>query len=119
MPRTSFVNGSDNDAPVSFAALDLGSNVAVVGVSAEAVVAYAEVVGSIAGREFVLLAGCMDDVFGYAPTAKMLTEGGYEVEGFCRALSCTALTDEIEDAMIAGFSAVTGNRSRDVIPSVH
>lgn len=119
MPRTSFVNGSDNDAPVSFAALDLGSNVAVVDVSAEAVVAYAEVVRSIAGREFVLLAGCMDDVFGYAPTAKMLTEGGYEVEGFCRALSCTALTDEIEDAMIAGFSAVTGNRSRDVIPSVH
>ena len=47
MPRTSFVNGSDNDAPVSFAALDLGSNVAVVGVSAEAVVAYLRKTGHI------------------------------------------------------------------------
>lgn len=108
MPRTSFVSGSVNSAPVSFAALELGSNVALVGVSAEAVVAYADVVRSNSGREFVLLAGCMDDVFGYAPTAKMLVEGGYEVDGFCRALSCTAVTDDIEDAMMAGFSVVTG-----------
>ena len=40
--------------------------------------------------------GCIDHVFSYVPTQKMLSEGGYEVHGFRKYFGCGPLNEEIE-----------------------
>lgn len=55
--------------------------VALLGVSAEPVSGYADALIAEQGRT-VIPVGCIDDVSGYAPTARVLREGGYEGAGF-------------------------------------
>lgn len=105
--RGSVLVNSDSAAPVRFASLALGDDVRIVGVSMEAVCDYAAHVRYVARERWVLPAGCMGDVAGYAPTAKMLKEGGYEVDGFCPAFSCDSVAPTVEETMLRGLDTVS------------
>jgi hypothetical protein len=39
----------------------------------------------------LVLAGCVGDVYGYAPSEEMFDEGGYEVAGFCGPFGISSL----------------------------
>ncbi|MGD0548841.1 MAG: hypothetical protein ABR991_13645 [Terracidiphilus sp.] len=72
-----------------FQRVDLGGQLQLIGVSAEVVWEYAEIVRQIARSGYVWPVGYIDRVFGYLPTESMLPEGGYEVDGFLRKFSVT------------------------------
>ena len=57
-------------------------NLAIVGLSAEAVVDYLDKVQSIVDPKVAIPVGCIDDTYGYLPTEAMVPDGGYEVDGF-------------------------------------
>jgi hypothetical protein len=81
-PVECLVPGSDTGKRVAAHVLDLGEALRVVGVSAELVVEYLPLLEGLFGPGPLMCVGCMDGVFGYVPTARMLAEGGYEVDGF-------------------------------------
>lgn len=106
VPRSLVLEGSRSDASVTFQSYLFGEDLLIVGASVEAVTEYAKFVRSLARQRWVMPAGCMDDVAGYAPTARMLKEGGYEAGGFCRAFSASAVPATVEDAIKSGLRAV-------------
>ena len=108
LDRTEFVTGSASSAAVTFASTTIGDDLRIVGVSAEPVMAYADWVRSRSRQRFVMLGGCMDDVFGYAPVARMLGQGAYEDRGFCPSFSCNSVSPGVEQAMHIGFTKVIG-----------
>jgi hypothetical protein len=57
-------------------------DIRIVGFSAEPVAGIARIVRGVFGPTKLLLAGCMDQTYGYLPVDSMLREGGYEVVGF-------------------------------------
>ena len=71
---------NDNYGNLSIHCIRLGRLI-IVGVSAEVPSDYVELLKlHIPNLDFVPV-GCIDDVFGYAPTSEMLKIGGYESEG--------------------------------------
>lgn len=107
LPRTDFLVGSQSDADVTFKSIRFGEDLRIVGVSVEAVCAYSDIVRSTAPERWVMPAGCMDDVAGYAPTRKMLRQGGYEAKDFCRYFSASHVPDTVETAMKEGLIRVS------------
>lgn len=103
-PTSRFVSGA-TEPTVSFQSVRLGG-LCIVGASAEVVSEYAAPVRAMAGSEVTMTVGCLDHPFGYAPTAAMLDEGGYEAGGFCRAFGLRAVAPNVEGAMMAGFASV-------------
>jgi hypothetical protein len=88
----------------------------IVGVNAEPVVAYREAVVSCVRNAFVMTCGCIDDSRCYLPTAAMLSQGGYEVTGFCRAFAFTShFTPETERNAIASLMAASGRSQQTSI----
>lgn len=86
VPLGDFVLGAEGRdfSTVGFAGLRVGNSLRLIGVGAEAMVEHADRIrGAFDGA--VLPVGCMGDAFGYAPTRRMVAEGGYEGGGFCRA----------------------------------
>ena len=106
LPRKLFLEGSLSDQPVTFKSFTFGKDLTIVGTSMEAVTAYAQFVRSRMPDRWVMPAGCMDDVAGYAPTERMVKEGGYEAHDFCRSFSATAVPASVEAAMLKGLKAV-------------
>lgn len=106
LPRANFVVGSEAAGPVEFASLVLGNDVRIVGVSAEVVVAYSEIVRCAAKEQWALPSGCLGDVVGYVPTDRMLAEGGYEAGGFCPNFSCDAVAHGVQASTVAGLQSV-------------
>ncbi len=58
-----------------------GSDLTLVGLSGEVVVDYARLLEKSLGPNRLWLAGYCNDVFGYVPSARVLSEGGYETRG--------------------------------------
>lgn len=91
---------------VTFARVSIGAHFAIVGMNAEVMAEYAPRVRNMVGGEFVCCAGCMDDSFGYLPTAAILGEGGYEASGFCAEFGIGRVLPSAESAALQGFRAV-------------
>jgi hypothetical protein len=59
----------------------LGKDLTLVGLSGEVVVDYVPLLEKRLGPENLWIAGYCNDVFGYLPSARVLSEGGYETRG--------------------------------------
>jgi Neutral/alkaline non-lysosomal ceramidase, N-terminal len=66
-------------API--AVWQFGSDLTLIGLSGEAVVDYAQLIGHAIGSTQLWLSAYNNDVFGYLPSARVLEEGGYETRG--------------------------------------
>lgn len=93
-------------SPVTFARVSIGAHFTIIGMNAEVVAEYAPTVREMVRGEFVCCAGCMDDSFGYLPTATILDEGGYEASGFCAEFGIGRVLRGAESAALKGFRAV-------------
>lgn len=80
MPLDNYHEGACGDRSLTVHRLSVGG-VALLGVSAEPVSGYADALIAEQGRT-VIPVGCIDDVSGYAPTSRVLRDGGYEGAGF-------------------------------------
>lgn len=75
--------------PVSFHRIDVG-DVRIIGISAETVAEYLPLLESAFPDSKIIPVSYLDHVLGYLPTNKMLSEGGYEVDGFQKYFSVKA-----------------------------
>lgn len=96
-----FVEGWER--PVSFQLAKVGPEMTLVGVSAEVAAGYAPWVRELMCSKYCINVGCLDTPFGYAATASMLSEGGYESGGFATAFGVGAVNPKIEDNMLSSF----------------
>ena len=62
--------------------LDIGEQLKIVCISAEACWGYADLAKRCFTGKTIWPVGCIDRVFGYLPMNSMLPEGGYEVTGY-------------------------------------
>ena len=91
-----FVVGGSPGKQVAFQRIDLSPSVLLLGGSAEFVVQYAlDLRAHVADHTALMPIGCLDDCFGYVPTAAMLEEGGYEAGGFCSAFGYSNLAPTV------------------------
>lgn len=90
--------GSVNGAALSAQWLGVGA-LEILGLSAEPVSEWEERVEAIAPGRGIITAGCVGNVFGYAPVQSMFGEGGYEVDGFCRSFGLTGLRSDFDVRM--------------------
>ena len=85
IPLGEFFEGAAPDKPLAVQIVQIGEELEIVALSAEACVEWErildEAVPPPAGR-IRLYAGYLGALFGYLPTAAQIPEGGYEVEGF-------------------------------------
>jgi hypothetical protein len=85
IPLGDFFEGSAPDKPLTVQLVQIGEELEIVALSAEACVEWErildEAVPPPTGR-IRLYAGYLGALFGYLPTAAQIPEGGYEVEGF-------------------------------------
>jgi hypothetical protein len=100
-----FVAGAPEPV-VSFHSIRFGSELSIVGASAELVAEFAPKVRAMAGSNQVMCVGCLDHPFGYAPTCRILVEGGYEGGDYCPMFSLGPLAENVEEEMLQGFKAV-------------
>lgn len=100
-----FVAGAP-ESNVTFQSIRLVPSVCIVGASAELVAEYVPIVRGMAASEDVFCVGCLDHVFGYAPTTQILKEGGYEAGDFCDAFGLEGVHPDIETSMRSGFEQV-------------
>jgi len=98
---------TEQPGEVSFVRLDLGSQFTLIGMSGEVVAEYAQTVRAIVDRPFVACAGCLDTPTGYVPVHAMLSEGGYEAQGFCQAFNVRSVQPSIEENVHKGFHLVS------------
>lgn len=102
-PLHRFVEGAEG-GQVTFHRLDLGEEIAVVGISAEVVTEYAPMVRRIFDRPVTIPVGYIDEVYGYLPVARMLGEGGYEASWFLRPFALDGpLRPDIEQSCLAAL----------------
>lgn len=85
IPLGEFFKGAAPDKPLAVQVVQIGEELEIVALSAEACVEWErildEAVPPPAGR-IRLYTGYLGALFGYLPTAAQIPEGGYEVEGF-------------------------------------
>ncbi len=117
-PLDEFVLGAPIDRQVTFHGVTLGDDVAVVGISAEAVAEYGALLNTRFEGWLTIPVGYIDDVYGYLPTGRMLEEGGYEVSWFLQPFAlrgpvhpeierhCLAALRELEGALAASSTAL-------------
>lgn len=73
------------------------SEFALVGISAEVVYQYQLYLDKLSLQKPIIGVGCVEDVFGYLPTEKMLEEGGYESKDSFEFFGITSLKINIEN----------------------
>ncbi len=103
-PGREFADGTRGD--VSFQAIRFSDDFMLVGVSGEPVCEYAPFVRDLTGAQHTICAGCIDDVFGYIPTAQMVAEGGYESAGFCHEFGLRSIAADVEENTRSAFRAL-------------
>ncbi len=85
IPLGEFFEGAAPDKPLAVQLVQIGEELEIVALSAEACVEWERILDEAipppAGR-IRLYAGYLGALFGYLPTASQIPEGGYEVEGF-------------------------------------
>ena len=74
---------------------------ALVGISAEVVYEYQLYLDSLLRHKPIIGFGCVEDVFGYIPTTKMLEEGGYESKDSLEFFGIASLKKNIENEIKA------------------
>jgi hypothetical protein len=84
VPEPAFASDGNGDKSLTWHLIDCGG-FRIVGINAEPVVEYRQLVAELLAGTPFLSAGCLDQTHCYLPTDEMVREGGYEVEGF-RAL---------------------------------
>ncbi len=85
IPLSAFFTGTAPDKKLTVQILRLGDELEVVALSAEPTVEWQRILDETsphASQAIRLYTGYLGDVFGYLPTARQVTEGGYEVNGF-------------------------------------
>ena len=75
--------------PVSFHRIDIG-DIRIIGISAETVAEYLPLLENAFPDSKIIPVSYLDHVLGYLPTNNMLSEGGYEVNGFQKYFSVKA-----------------------------
>jgi len=77
----------------------------MIGLPAEPVAEYVPLITSLLQRRIVIPVGCADHVFGYLPAESMLSEGGYEVEGFVRYFGLSGkFTKGVENRVVRNIA---------------
>jgi hypothetical protein len=76
------MDDATTDKVVGTHRISIGSDLQILGISAECVTEYGEVCRNALKNENLFCVGCIDGVFGYLPTSPMLREGGYEAVDF-------------------------------------
>jgi hypothetical protein len=85
IPLSAFFTGTAPDKKLTVQILRLGDELEVFALSAEPTVEWQRILDDASLRTsqaIRLYTGYLGDVFGYLPTARQVTEGGYEVNGF-------------------------------------
>ena len=85
IPLSAFFTGIAPDKKLAVQILRLGDELEIFALSAEPTVEWQRILDDASPRApqtIRLYTGYLGDVFGYLPTARQVTEGGYEVNGF-------------------------------------
>jgi hypothetical protein len=85
IPLGDFFSGSTPNKMLAVQAIQIGEELEIVALSAEATVDWERILDAavpVASGRIRLYAGYLGALFGYLPTAAQVGEGGYEVEGF-------------------------------------
>lgn len=103
VPLADFATDAPPDATISFCGIEFGAAMAFVGVGAEPVHDYRALVLLLYPERHLLTAGYVGQLRCYLPTARMVTEGGYEVTRFAKTFSFTGKFDSrVESAFSRG-----------------
>ena len=100
--RDSFVIGGPPPVEGWLHALRLG-DLAILGVPSEVVTEYSSSLVPVPPITDIWGVGCIDQVWGYAPTEKMLAEGGYESRGFCPYFGVKSVSPRVERELRANL----------------
>ena len=106
IPLSAFFTGIAPDKKLAVQILRLGDGLEIFALSAEPTVDWQRILDDAsprASQAIRLYTGYLGDVFGYLPTARQVTEGGYEVNGFQSLFGMSGRFDSIRI-----FAAVTG-----------
>lgn len=103
-PGDQFIAGQAH--PVLFQAVALGPELTILGIGAEPVSSYAHWVRSAVDSTFVMCVGCVDQTYGYLPTATVLQEGGYEGGEFCAVFGLGQLSATVDSTARAAVRRV-------------
>lgn len=89
IPISEMVDSKQNIPDCTVSLVNLG-DLSILGVGAEVVSGYGELVRSALRAKVSITAGCVGQTFGYLPTREILEEGGYEAGGYGRkfAINC-------------------------------
>lgn len=85
IPLSAFFTGTTPDKRLTVQILRLGDQLEIFALSAEPTVEWQGILDDAcpgSSKAIRLYTGYLGDVFGYLPTARQVTEGGYEVNGF-------------------------------------
>jgi len=103
--RDSFVIGGAPPAEGWLHAIRLG-DLAILGIPSEVVTEYSSSLVPIPPITDIWGVGCIDHVWGYAPTEAMLAEGGYEACGFCSPFGVESVNPRVEAELRANLRAL-------------
>ena len=103
--RDSFVVGGPPPPEGWLHAFRLG-DLAILGVPSEVVTEYSSSLVPVPPITDIWGVGCIDHVWGYAPTEAMLAEGGYEACGFCSHFGVESVNPRVETELRAGLNAL-------------
>ena len=113
IPLEEIIEGARSDSNLFIQNIGLGENLRIIGISAEPVNEYVDLVRSLFPRDEVIPVGCIGSVFGYLPTDKVLTEGGYEAGDFFPAFGLKGrFRRRIEGIILGKIKEVSGPSSK-------
>lgn len=106
IPGSTFMDASQPLDDVHVSRIDLDSQVSFVVVSAEVMAEYAPLVRQMLHDRQVVCVGCADHVVGYIPTQKIMSEGGYEADGFCKPFDLNRVNPGAPSALLDAFEGL-------------
>ena len=104
VPEPEFAAGGDCTKSLFWHTIDLGG-CRIVGINAEPVVEYRQLIEKHLRGVPLFTVGCLDQTHCYLPIDAMIAEGGYEVEGFRKLFGFDArFRPGIQDALVRGLT---------------
>ncbi len=99
-----FADGGGGSKSLVWHLVDCGG-FRMVGINAEPVVKYRQLLAQCLSGTPLLTVGCLDQPIGYLPSDSMIAERGYEVEGFRTLFNFDArFRNRLQDTVIQGLS---------------
>ena len=104
---TDLVGPDAPDKRVTAHQVKIGSELHALGISAELVAEYGPLLRERLNNNRLICVGCIDGVFGYLPTARMLHEGGYEAGDFFPGFSLhgkfpSDIEERVQEKLLGG-----------------